>query len=169
MAARIVLFGATGYTGRLTAEAMVERGLEPVLAARSQSKLDALAADLSGDLETRTADVSDPSTVAALVEHGDGGSGRAFVEHFKASCIFRARRIARHAISFGRRRERTMPQIIAGQKGAFGDSARLAVAVVHWYLPGIWPKNPKNRKNSAPACRAASPTAMLPRSPRRAA
>ena len=26
VAARIVLFGATGYTGRLTAEAMVERG-----------------------------------------------------------------------------------------------------------------------------------------------
>ena len=33
--ARIVLFGATGYTGRLAAEAMVERGLRPVLAARS--------------------------------------------------------------------------------------------------------------------------------------
>ena len=71
MAARIVLFGATGYTGRLAAEAMVERGLEPVLAARSQSKLDKLAADLGGDLETRTADVSDPPTVAALVERGD--------------------------------------------------------------------------------------------------
>ena len=36
MAARIVLFGATGYTGRLTAEAMVERGLRPVLAARGR-------------------------------------------------------------------------------------------------------------------------------------
>jgi short subunit dehydrogenase-like uncharacterized protein len=71
MAARIVLFGATGYTGRLTAEAMVERGLEPVLAARSQSKLDALSAELGGDLETRTADVSDPPSVAKLVEHGD--------------------------------------------------------------------------------------------------
>ena len=71
MAARIVLFGATGYTGRLTAEAMVERGLEPVLAARTQSKLDELAAELGGGLETRTADVSDPPSVAALVEHGD--------------------------------------------------------------------------------------------------
>ena len=71
MAARIVLFGATGYTGRLAAEAMVERGLEPVLAARTQSKLDELAAELGGNLETRTADVSDPPSVAALVEHGD--------------------------------------------------------------------------------------------------
>jgi short subunit dehydrogenase-like uncharacterized protein len=71
MTARIVLFGATGYTGRLAAEAMVERGLQPVLAARTQSKLDELAAELGGGLETRTADVSDPPSVAALVERGD--------------------------------------------------------------------------------------------------
>jgi short subunit dehydrogenase-like uncharacterized protein len=71
MASRIVLFGATGYTGRLAAEAMVERGLTPVLAARTQSKLDDLVAELGGGLETQTADVSDPPTVAALVEHGD--------------------------------------------------------------------------------------------------
>jgi short subunit dehydrogenase-like uncharacterized protein len=50
---------------------MVERGLQPVLAARTQSKLDELAAELGGDLETRTADVSDPPSVAALVEPGD--------------------------------------------------------------------------------------------------
>src|SRR5215218_4661178 len=71
MAARIVLFGATGYTGRLAAEAMVERGLKPVLAARSRDKLDALAAELGGELETATADVADPPSVAALVERGD--------------------------------------------------------------------------------------------------
>jgi short subunit dehydrogenase-like uncharacterized protein len=71
MAARIVLFGATGYTGRLTAEAMVERGMRPVLAARSRDKLDALADELGGGLETRTADVGDPPSVATLVERGD--------------------------------------------------------------------------------------------------
>jgi short subunit dehydrogenase-like uncharacterized protein len=72
MAARIVLFGATGYTGRLTAEAMIERGLRPVLAARSQAKLDELAGELGGEsLETAIADVSDPPSVAALVESGD--------------------------------------------------------------------------------------------------
>ena len=70
MAGRIVLFGATGYTGRLAAEAMSERGLEPVLAARSRSKLDALAGELGG-LETAVADVSDPPSVTALVEKGD--------------------------------------------------------------------------------------------------
>ena len=52
MAGRIVLFGATGYTGELAAQAMVERGLRPVLAARSREKLDALAERLGDPLET---------------------------------------------------------------------------------------------------------------------
>ncbi len=68
---RIVLFGATGYTGRLTAAALVARGARPVLAARSASKLADLAAELGGDLETQTADVARPESVAALVERGD--------------------------------------------------------------------------------------------------
>jgi short subunit dehydrogenase-like uncharacterized protein len=73
VAGRIVLFGATGYTGELTAEAMVERGLRPVLAARSQEKLDALADRLatSEPLETAVANVADPPSVRALVEEGD--------------------------------------------------------------------------------------------------
>jgi short subunit dehydrogenase-like uncharacterized protein len=71
MAGRVVLFGATGYTGRLVAEAMVERGMRPVLAARGREKLDALAAELGGALETAVADVSDPPSVSALVERGD--------------------------------------------------------------------------------------------------
>jgi short subunit dehydrogenase-like uncharacterized protein len=71
VAGRIVLFGATGYTGRLAAEAMVERGLKPVLAARSREKLDALAAELGGELETAQAEVSDPPSVTALVSEGD--------------------------------------------------------------------------------------------------
>jgi short subunit dehydrogenase-like uncharacterized protein len=71
MAPRIVLFGATGYTGRLTAEAMAERGLKPVLAARNHGKLVALGQELGGGFETATADVADPPTVAQLVEPGD--------------------------------------------------------------------------------------------------
>lgn len=68
--ARIVLFGATGYTGDLTARAMVARGMKPVLAARSADRLQALAGELGG-LETRVADVSAPDSVRALVERGD--------------------------------------------------------------------------------------------------
>ena len=70
MPGRIVLFGATGYTGRLTAESMVGRGLRPVLAARSRDRLEAMAAELGG-LDTAVADVSDPPSVSALVERGD--------------------------------------------------------------------------------------------------
>jgi short subunit dehydrogenase-like uncharacterized protein len=71
VSARVVLFGATGYTGRLAAEAMVERGLRPVLAARSREKLEALAGELGRQLEIAVADVSDPPSVRALVERGD--------------------------------------------------------------------------------------------------
>ena len=71
MAGRIVVFGATGYTGRLVAEALVERGSKPVLAARSRDKLEALADELGGGLETAVADVGEPRSVRSLVERGD--------------------------------------------------------------------------------------------------
>src|SRR5438105_3217184 len=67
---RIVLFGATGYTGRLAAEALVGRGCSPVVAGRDRTRLRALAADLGG-LEVAVADVSRPQTVRALIEPGD--------------------------------------------------------------------------------------------------
>ncbi|MEA2232945.1 MAG: hypothetical protein QOD83_2761, partial [Solirubrobacteraceae bacterium] len=70
MAGRIVLFGATGYTGELTARALVERGARPVLAARSRERVETLGAEL-GDLQTAVADVAQPATVAALVQRGD--------------------------------------------------------------------------------------------------
>jgi short subunit dehydrogenase-like uncharacterized protein len=65
-----VLFGATGYTGRLTAEALVRRGMHPVLAARNPERLSAMAAELGG-LDTAVADVSRPETVRALVSSGE--------------------------------------------------------------------------------------------------
>ncbi|HSD81659.1 MAG TPA: saccharopine dehydrogenase NADP-binding domain-containing protein, partial [Solirubrobacteraceae bacterium] len=70
MAGHIVLFGATGYTGDLTARAMVARGLRPVLAARSAPRLERLAGELGG-LDTRIADVTRPASVRDLVEAGD--------------------------------------------------------------------------------------------------
>ena len=72
---RIVLFGATGYTGRLTAEAMVRAGLAPVLAGRHHDAVARLADRLaplspSRDAEPRiaVADVADPSSVRDLLE-----------------------------------------------------------------------------------------------------
>jgi short subunit dehydrogenase-like uncharacterized protein len=71
MAGRIVLFGATGYTGELTAEALVRRGEKPLLAGRSPQKLAAVAQRLGGGLETATADVADPPSIRNLLERGD--------------------------------------------------------------------------------------------------
>lgn len=70
MAGRIVVFGATGYTGRLVSEALVEREQEPVLAGRDAGRLRSLAGELGG-LETAVAEAARPESVAALVERGD--------------------------------------------------------------------------------------------------
>lgn len=68
--AEIVLFGATGYTGALTARAMVDRGLSPVLAGRNPAALQSLSGRLGG-LRTRVADAADPESMARLVRAGD--------------------------------------------------------------------------------------------------
>jgi short subunit dehydrogenase-like uncharacterized protein len=65
-----VLFGATGYTGRLTAEALAAAGARPLLAGRDRARLQALAARLGG-LPTAEADTSRPDSVRALVGAGD--------------------------------------------------------------------------------------------------
>ncbi len=70
MPARIVVFGATGYTGRLTSERLVAQGERPLLAGRSEERLTELAERLGG-LEWRVADVDRPNTVFSLVERGD--------------------------------------------------------------------------------------------------
>jgi len=65
-----VLFGATGYTGRRTAEEMVGRGLASVLAGRDADRLARLAQRLGG-LPTAVADVTDAGSVRALIGAGD--------------------------------------------------------------------------------------------------
>jgi short subunit dehydrogenase-like uncharacterized protein len=67
---RIVLFGATGYTGRLTAEALAAAGARPLLAGRDRARLAALAGRLGG-LEVAEADTARPGSVRDLVGPGD--------------------------------------------------------------------------------------------------
>lgn len=67
---KIVVFGATGYTGELTVEALVKAGVKPVIAGRSENKLKALSERL-GDLPYQLADIADKESVKALVEKGD--------------------------------------------------------------------------------------------------
>ena len=64
MAGRIVLFGATGYTGELTARELAGRGERPVLAARDEARVRALADELGG-LEWAVADVRRPEPACA--------------------------------------------------------------------------------------------------------
>jgi short subunit dehydrogenase-like uncharacterized protein len=76
MPGRIVLYGATGYTGALTAQAMVASGVRPVLAGRDHSRLSALAARLAqaGDgteLETAVAAAEEPGPLRDLIGAGD--------------------------------------------------------------------------------------------------
>jgi short subunit dehydrogenase-like uncharacterized protein len=67
---RIVIFGATGYTGRLVAERLVAQGVKPVLAGRTLSRLDELSGRLGG-LEVVRADVFRQNTVFDLVGADD--------------------------------------------------------------------------------------------------
>src|SRR4051794_23951859 len=71
MAGRIVVFGATGYTGRLVAERLAGAGERPVLAGRPPGKLSAPAAAPRGP-QTAPADVVRPHSGVAPV----GGGGR---------------------------------------------------------------------------------------------
>ncbi|MFF7448908.1 MULTISPECIES: saccharopine dehydrogenase NADP-binding domain-containing protein [unclassified Streptomyces] len=70
----IVLFGATGFVGTLTAEylaAHAPEGLRWAIAGRSEDKLRALRERLPGGAEVGVlrADVSDPASLRALAEH----------------------------------------------------------------------------------------------------
>jgi short subunit dehydrogenase-like uncharacterized protein len=76
MPGRIVVYGATGYIGGLTARAMVASGARPVLAGRDRGRLNALAAQLAqqGDgteLETAVADIERPEPLRQLLGAGD--------------------------------------------------------------------------------------------------
>ena len=55
----VLLFGATGFTGRLTAQVLARRGVPFAIAGRDRSKLERLADDLDPRPEVRVAAVGD--------------------------------------------------------------------------------------------------------------
>lgn len=67
---RVILLGATGYTGARTARAMVAAGLSPVLAGRDASKLRVLSAE-TGGLETAVVDITDAARLGDVIRPGD--------------------------------------------------------------------------------------------------
>lgn len=64
----IVLFGATGFTGKLVAEYLVKNrgGARVALAGRDRRKLEALSAELGGGLPLVIADAADPASLAEV-------------------------------------------------------------------------------------------------------
>jgi short subunit dehydrogenase-like uncharacterized protein len=68
LAGPIAVYGATGYTGRLVSAELRRRGAEAVLAGRNRAKLEILAEDLGGGLETQAASLDDPHALRELLE-----------------------------------------------------------------------------------------------------
>ena len=60
-----MIYGATGYTGRLIAQQAVERGMRPILAGRNGPAINALAAEL--DLEARVVSLVDSTALSAAL------------------------------------------------------------------------------------------------------
>jgi len=77
MTGNVICFGATGYTGRLTAESMTRAGMAPILAGRSAEALIDLTGELAGFAPIdkpptwQVADAGDPASVRALISSPD--------------------------------------------------------------------------------------------------
>lgn len=69
MTARVLLYGATGYTGRLTAETAREGGHRPILAGRDAGALEELSRRL--DLDWRAFTLDDPGAIGGALEGVD--------------------------------------------------------------------------------------------------
>ncbi|HLM25375.1 MAG TPA: saccharopine dehydrogenase NADP-binding domain-containing protein [Thermoleophilaceae bacterium] len=64
----VVLYGATGYTGRLVTDELRRRGLDFVLAGRNAERLHALAEERGGGAPTRVASVADAAALSEMLE-----------------------------------------------------------------------------------------------------
>ena len=62
----ILIYGATGYTGRLIAKAASERGARPILAGRNLDKVKMVAQPLG--LSARAFDLGDPARIDAAIK-----------------------------------------------------------------------------------------------------
>ena len=85
-----MIYGATGYTGKLIVEEALKRGLIPVLAGRSSEKLEALTTD--NKLEYRTFDLSKRVVIAEQLKDIDivlhcAGPFSATARQMMAACL----------------------------------------------------------------------------------
>lgn len=66
----VVLYGATGYTGRLVTDELV-RGVDLVLGGRSRERLERVSRERTEGAPVRVATVDDADSLAALREGAD--------------------------------------------------------------------------------------------------
>ena len=64
----IVVYGATGYTGKLISQELARRGATFTIAGRSREKLDALAASLDASPEVAAVSLDDAAGLASLLD-----------------------------------------------------------------------------------------------------
>ncbi|MCB0593743.1 MAG: saccharopine dehydrogenase NADP-binding domain-containing protein [Lewinellaceae bacterium] len=84
MAKNFLLYGAYGYTGRLIAELAIDKGMLPILAGRSEEKMDQLCEELGG-IDYRVFGLNTPSAI------DDGLDGVSMVLHAAGPFIHTAR------------------------------------------------------------------------------
>ncbi|MFF9504655.1 saccharopine dehydrogenase NADP-binding domain-containing protein [Streptomyces sp. NPDC014656] len=70
MNSRVILLGATGYTGDLVLNALIRRGVRPTLAGRNPTVLTALA-ERSGGLDHLVVDAATPDGLGKHLQRGD--------------------------------------------------------------------------------------------------
>ena len=66
MSGTILIYGATGYTGKLIAKAASDSGARPVLAGRNLDKVKRVAEPLG--LSARAFDLADPARIDAAIK-----------------------------------------------------------------------------------------------------
>ncbi len=133
---KILVFGATGYTGELTARRLVADGERPTLVARRAEPLQALADELGG-LDVAVADASDKSALAAVVEPGDVliATVGPFLKHGRTAAQVAAETGAHYIDSTG---EGTFIREVFERWGpiAAGNGAAMLSAFGFDYVPG---------------------------------
>lgn len=70
MASDVILYGATGYTGKLVAAELKRRKLSFTLAGRNRQKLERLAESLELDVPLKTASIDQPGSLLGIFKGG---------------------------------------------------------------------------------------------------
>lgn len=93
----IVVFGATGFTGRLAAQRLSERtGLRIAIAGRNRGKLEQIAAKCSRRPDILVADADDPNSIRKMVE------STAVVANFAGPFVLHAEPVIAACVELGR-------------------------------------------------------------------